>query len=131
MKDHGFPYVGLQYSVHYKPSSLERFLEIYREVGLPLDKLMYQKDKFFRTDFRSRPEEAKKVAGELVAVLRKHEPDANFYFYGHDEAKGEQISAQFPLWAAVHEAGGKIWVSTQGATHPSGGATELNIKGGG
>jgi len=33
------------------------------------------------------------------------------YFYGIDEAREERLTAQRPVWEAIHEAGGKVFVA--------------------
>jgi hypothetical protein len=45
---------------------------------------------------------------QVVQEVLGHE---NIYFYGVDEATGDTLKAERPIWQAIHEAGGKVYVS--------------------
>jgi hypothetical protein len=48
--------------------------------------------------------------GEMIDFFESYGASA-LYFYGADEAKDEQVTAQLPAWTAIKEAGGKVFVS--------------------
>ncbi|MDD5483567.1 MAG: hypothetical protein PHP98_07950 [Kiritimatiellae bacterium] len=58
----------------------------------------------------SQLEELKKKTRDILAMAGKFNiPEV--YFYGVDEAKGDRLAAQRPLWEAIHQAGGKVFAA--------------------
>ena len=94
-----------------------------REAGLPTRPVYLGpggnlgfSDRVKGKDFVPTPEEIKllkelvKKNLDLVEEVYGHR---DVYFYAIDEAEGELITAELPLWKAIREAGGKVFVSGQ------------------
>ena len=58
-------------------------------------------------------EELVALKGRLTEFLDFARPWGfkDVYFYGADEGKGEELTAQRPAWQAAREVGAKVWVS--------------------
>ena len=52
----------------------------------------------------------KKKVRKVIKIARSY-GFTDIYFYGIDEALGKELKSQRLAWKAVHEAGGKVWVS--------------------
>lgn len=52
----------------------------------------------------------KAVISQIIATAEAH-GFHDLYFYGVDEARGSELTAQIPTWEAIHEVGGKVFCS--------------------
>jgi hypothetical protein len=91
------PTMGLAFDTGLLPTALK----IRQEVGMKNDHLYYL---YART---STPLEQIKEIIEIAQQFGFEE----VYFYARDEAKGEDLTKQRPIWERVHEAGGKVFVA--------------------
>jgi len=93
---------------------LEKVLKIREEIGMG-GKPLYLLGKEQNLGFGSPTDPAKlellkERVKEILEVTKKFNiPEV--YFYGKDEAKGKKLVSQREAWEAIHEAGGKIFVS--------------------
>ena len=57
---------------------------------------------------------------QQIIKIAKQFGYSDVYFYGQDEARGEKLNAQRPVWERVHKAGGKVFVAgSQGHNFPA------------
>ena len=91
------PTVGMQF----QKGTLEKILTIWREVGMNKDILYY-------LGCAGNPPPAQR--DEIIRVGKQF-GFREVYLYGQDEARGDELKAQRPLWEAVHAAGGKVFVA--------------------
>lgn len=116
LRDHGIRYPDVYQSVGRRADGsldvddLERYLDIRDRAGLPRDKLFY--------NGRSVGAPASEVAlDELVDFCRQLIEWARgrgfeeVYFFGSDEAFGEELAGQRRAWERVRELGGRMTVA--------------------
>jgi hypothetical protein len=89
---------------------LPRLLEIRREVGLPGGPFYNLGGSTGTATDRKALEALKQNVKRWIAFCKPYGYET-VYFYGSDEASGEQLTAQRTAWKAVQEAGGKTFVA--------------------
>ena len=104
---------GVLYPTNYQGMNepvLRRILEIRREVGLPGGPL-YNLGR--STGASADPGALQSLQRDVQRWIAFCQPFGyqTVYFYGSDEATGEQLTAQRAAWKAVQEAGGKTVVA--------------------
>ena len=92
-----------------------RELEIRKEVGMTVQPLYYGAGYNLgfgrRTDLNDAEiAKVKRLVGEIRDAVKRF-GITEVYFYGIDEGKEAQLKGQRPIWEAIHEAGGKVFVS--------------------
>ena len=94
------------------PSSelLKEFLECRKAMGVDGRTLFYCGE---NPGNPTAPKELERVKSKVKETIEFVKPYGikEVYFYGIDEAKGERLKSQTPVWEAVHKAGGKIFVA--------------------
>ena len=107
---------GLRNCQHYSipKEMLGEVLKIREEVGMD-NRTLYLKNTIpigRPTD----PEALEKIKRDVRDIIEftKDYGTETVYFYGMDERRGEELRSQRPAWAAVREAGGKIFVAGWG-----------------
>ncbi|MFH0796362.1 MAG: hypothetical protein V2A65_04810 [Candidatus Omnitrophota bacterium] len=102
---------------------LGEYLDIWNEVGMGKQALYFigaDIGSFLGCDFtglkKGFPIPPEKLAALKIRVKEvlgfcKSYGIPEVYFYGQDEAKDEQVTAERPAWEAIREAGGKIFVA--------------------
>jgi len=103
--------------VHYSDdlSKFERVLEIRAELGMTGQPLFFQGKYNMGYDISTpvtlaKLELLKKKVKAVMEIAKKFNI-SEVYFYGIDEARGDMVTAQKPVWQAIHEAGGKVFVA--------------------
>ncbi|MFH1903853.1 MAG: hypothetical protein ABIK20_07395 [Candidatus Omnitrophota bacterium] len=103
--------------------SLKEFLDLRNEAGMGkqpiytriLDIAGFLGCDFYglKTGFPIPPEKLAALKVRVKEMINFFKPYgiSEVYFYGVDEAKNEQLTAQIPTWEAIQEAGGKIFVA--------------------
>lgn len=88
---------------------LGKVLKIRNEVGMGGKPLYYLGWKWSFPP----PEEIKKIPDGIKKVIEfaKGYGVPDVYFFGKDEARGEELKSQRPEWEAIHQAGGKVFVA--------------------
>jgi len=111
----------IEYQTDYR--LLEEYLDIRNKVGMGKQSLYdtaFWLAGVMECDFRGLkkgfPVPPEKLASLKIRVKKvmdifKSYGISDVYFFGQDEAKDEQVTAQRPAWKAVREAGGKIFAS--------------------
>ncbi len=125
MRDH-----GVLYPTNYQgwsDRSMPRILDIRRELGLPTDafyNLGYGVGKASEPDaLEAKRQGVKDWLGRCAAYGYR-----DVYFYGIDEARGDELKSQQAAWAAVQEAGGKTFVACyQGTFEAMGGLLDCAV----
>ncbi|MFP6642376.1 MAG: hypothetical protein VCF24_02250 [Candidatus Latescibacterota bacterium] len=116
LKAHGILYpdvyqqAGLRADGSLDVDDLERYLDIRDRAGLPGDKLFYNGSSVGARDSEESLQELVEFCRQLIAWAR----DRGFeevYFFGSDEAFGEELAAQRRSWSRVRELGGKMTVA--------------------
>lgn len=125
---HGVPY-PTNYQGMQEPR-LRRVFELRREAGLP-------GGPFFNlgrhTGSSSEPDALESTRRDVARWIERcaeygYDP---VYFYGTDEARGDQLTAQRAAWQAVQEAGGKTFVACyHGTFEAMGGLLNLAVLAG-
>jgi len=54
---------------------------------------------------------------ELLQITEQELGHRDVYFYGVDEARGDRVKTQLPIWKTIHEAGGKVFTSDESSNH--------------
>ena len=93
---------------------LHQILEIRDELGMGGDQILYFRasgGSFVGAPTEPTDLEALKTKVKRVIEIAKSHGINEVYFYGLDERKGEELTAQRPAWEAVREVGGKIYVA--------------------
>ena len=88
----------------------EEYLKIRNEVGMGGQPLYYDAGRTGRPISPEALEELKEKAKKVIELCKSYDIPG-VYFYGLDEARGKLLKAQRPAWKAVHDAGGKVFVS--------------------
>jgi len=103
---------GLTAPVTYQPydAGLEKVLQIRNRVGFRSGPLFTLGQTTGNTADPARLEALKASVKKWIELAGKYGHD-EVYFYGLDEAKGEQLLSQRAAWKAVREAGGKTFVA--------------------
>lgn len=93
-----------------------RYLIIRDETGLGKQPLFYLG---VTTGNPTSLEELTSLRNKVISVIEfcKSFGIHEVYFYGIDEAQGEQLKSQRAAWQAVHEVGGKIFVAGNNQTN--------------
>ena len=116
MKEHGILYPDVYQRVYLQPDGtldteeLARYLDIRDRTGLPRDKLFYDGNGI------DVPATEDDVTMELDFFRKMFEWARNrgyeeVYFFGSDEAQGEQLVLQRGAWAAIRNLGARIAVA--------------------
>ena len=93
---------------------LHQILEIRDELGMGGDQILYFRasgGSFVGAPTEPTDLEALKTKVKRVIEIAKSHGINEVYFYGLDERRGEELTAQRPAWEAVREVGGKIYVA--------------------
>jgi len=109
---------GVLYPTNYQGMDervLRRIFEIRRAVGLPGGPFYNLGGSTGAAADRAALEALKSNVGRWLAFCEPFGYDP-VYFYGSDEASGEQLIAQRAAWKAVQEAGGKTFVACYAKT---------------
>ena len=116
MKDHGILYPDVYQRVSRRADgsldveAIERYLDIRDRAGLPRDKLFYNGSSVGARHSDSEVEELVDFCRQLLSWARSR-GFAEVYFFGADEAFGEELAAQRLVWSRVRELGGKVTVA--------------------
>jgi hypothetical protein len=108
MRDHGVLYPA-NYQDWGEPR-LRRALEIRKEEGLP-------GGRFYNLGYSVPPEDSPAALAEIGATVKRWQEFLKpygydqVYFYGMDEATGEQLASQKAAWQAAQQAGAKTFVA--------------------
>jgi hypothetical protein len=113
MKDHGVLYPTFY---QHKDTVIDAALTLRDSVGFPKDKIYTIGGGLTSIGNAIDPAGLATVANKVVQVRRYTEAHgyADTYFYGIDEAKGDILLSQRPVWQTVHDNGGKIFASGHG-----------------
>jgi hypothetical protein len=96
--------------VRYESGLLGLALWLRQEAGLKNDPLYY-----LIASAAAAPEQLKQILD-----VAKRFGTKEVYFYGQDEAQGDALKAQRPVWERVHQAGGKVFVAgSEGHNFPA------------
>ena len=96
--------------VRYESGLLGLALWLRQDAGLKIDPLYY-----LIAGTNAPPEQLK----QILAVTGRF-GIKEVYFYGQDEAQGDALKAQRPVWERVHQAGGKVFVAgSEGHNFPA------------
>ena len=89
---------------------LDRYIEIKRRAGLKTDPLYFLG---LGTGSATDEKQIKERLGLLRQVLdyARSKGIKQVYFYGADEARGEELKRQRETWQAIHDMGGKVFVA--------------------
>jgi hypothetical protein len=116
LKAHGILYpdvyqpAGLRADGSLDVGQLERYLDIRDRAGLPADKLFYNGSSVGARDTEESLEELIEFCRQFIAWARNRGFE-EVYFFGSDEAFGEELQAQRRVWSRVRELGGKMAVA--------------------
>jgi hypothetical protein len=116
MRDHGILYpdvyerASLRADGSLDVDALERYLDIRDRAGLPRDKLFYNGSSIGARPTQDQEDELVGFCRQLLAWARKRGFE-EVYFFGSDEAFGEELAAQRRVWSRVRELGGKMTVA--------------------
>jgi len=109
----------LQGSAKMNPWNWDEFrkvLELRRQVGMATRPLYLSgPESNLRQGTASTPEALAQIkcrVGEILRIVESVYGHRDVFFYGVDEAKGEQLRQQRPAWQTIHEAGGKVLVAS-------------------
>ena len=91
------PTLGVRFDTGLLPNALK----LRQDIGMRMDNLYYL------IAGTGTPAEQIK---QIIKIAHEH-GYSDVYFYGHDEARGDSLKAQRPIWERVHEAGGKVFVA--------------------
>jgi len=89
---------------------LDRYLDIRDRVGLPRDKLFYNGSSVGARESEKDLEQLVEFCRQLIAWARQRGFE-DVYFFGSDEAFGEELAAQRVAWRRVRELGGRMAVA--------------------
>ena len=105
MYAHGVTDVMAPYNIKNKKA-----YEIRRSAGMTSKTVFYRG---YWPGSPTKPAELTKLKSEVTKTMAffKTYGVKDVYFYGVDEAFGKQLLMQRPAWEAIHEAGGKVFVS--------------------
>ena len=109
MIEHGVTNPQTSYS-----SQFERQLAIRQELGMANQPLYLLHSPFSWSSPPQTPDELEVVKTEvrqIIEVVRSYGVTGDVYFYGIDEAQGDQLIAERPVLQAIHEAGGKVYIT--------------------
>jgi hypothetical protein len=96
---------------HFDKENLRRILEIRNALGMKDQPLYNFGERLF--EVQNKPEKI----GELKTKIKdyidlcKSQGVTDVYVYGEDEAMGDVLRRQRPIWQAIHEMGGKVFVA--------------------
>ncbi|MDO9574412.1 MAG: hypothetical protein Q7I94_05395, partial [Candidatus Contubernalis sp.] len=104
------------YQSYRNPGLLGEYLDIRNEAGMGKQPLYYVGEDIRIYYYQGFPIPPEKLASLKIRVKEvidfcKSYGIPEVYFYGQDEAKDEQVTAERPAWEAIREAGGKIFVA--------------------
>jgi len=115
MRDHGARDVMFSFDIF--RMDREVFVEALRvrqRVGINNKQIYFvgfSPDEF--TGIPPRPGSLEQLRGKLAECMKVFRSIGaeDVYFYGRDEASGDMVRDQRPIWDAIHEAGGKVFVA--------------------
>ena len=116
MKEHGILYPDVYQTANLRSDGtldtdeLGRYLDLRDRCGLPRDKLFYNGNSVGVPESEEALAERIDFCGKLLAWARERGIE-EVYFYGADEAHGEELIKQRQAWEAVRELGGKMAVA--------------------
>ena len=116
MKEHGILYpdvyqlASLRADGTLDADELGRYLDIRDRAGLPRDKLFYNGSSVDAADTEEESEARVEFCRQLIDWARARGVQ-EVYFFGSDEAFGEQLVQQRRIWSRVRELGGKMAVA--------------------
>jgi hypothetical protein len=121
MKDHGVLYPTF-YQHSNDVENIDSYLTLRDTVGFPKDKIYTNGGcssvcpSWTGIGNASDPSGLATIANKVVTIrnLTGSHGYADTYFYGIDEAKGDELLSQRLAWETVHASGGKIWASGHG-----------------
>jgi hypothetical protein len=118
MKDHGVFYPTFY---HHSDSGtlIDGYLTLRDTVGFPKDKIYTIGTPGSGMTYIGNPSDPAGLATVAKKVVQMRNQTvahgyADTYFYGIDEAKGDELSSQRLAWQTVHDNGGKIYASGSG-----------------
>lgn len=114
MYDHGIVAPAMIWSpslVYDNEPLFRRHLQIVREIGMSGRPLYFADSGMVGNPTEPAALEALKERVRRTIRIAREYGFTQVYFYGLDEAQGERLKSQRPAWEAVHEAGGRIFVS--------------------
>jgi len=95
--------------------SFRKVLELRKNLGFDLRPLYLSgPESNLQFSTVNTPEALKQVkqrVQQIIAIVEQVYGHRDVYFYGIDETRGEMLKKQRPIWNAIHEAGGKIFVA--------------------
>lgn len=91
-------------------AQLDRYLEIKKRAGLKLDPLYFLGLSAGRATDEAKIQERLALLKQVMTYARG-KGIKEVYFYGSDEARGEELRRQRKMWEAIHGMGGKIFVA--------------------
>lgn len=111
-----------QYEYSYSPKLLRKVLRIRQEVGMDNETIyLLGPEKNMKFKIASDPQSLAKLkeqVSKIIAICREFGAK-EVYFYGMDEARGEIIRKQIPVWKTIQAAGGKVYVAGCMAIEPN------------
>jgi hypothetical protein len=95
----------------FDPTMLAKMLEIRNSVGMSHQPVYNFGERVYEVP--ATPEAWAKLKADAKAFVDfcKAHGVTDVYFYGIDEARGDELKKQRPLWKAYHDVGGKIFVA--------------------
>ena len=116
MREHGILYpdvyqrASLRSDGTLDADELGLYLDIRNRAGLPRDRLFYNGSSVDAADTEEATEERVEFCRQLLGWARARGVE-ELYFFGSDEAFGEQLVQQRRIWSRVRELGGKLAVA--------------------
>ncbi len=96
-------------------AEFRRMLQLRRDVGLKIRPVYLSgPEANLRCDFDDSPESLARIATvvpEIIDIVEELYGHRDVYFYGRDEAAGEELIRQLEIWRSIHAAGGKVFVA--------------------
>jgi len=114
MYEHGIVAPAMIWSpkwVYGDEAFFRRHLQIAKELGMAGKPLYFADSGMVGNPTEPEALEALKQRVRRTVALAREYDFPEVYFYALDEARGDLLVSQRPAWEAVHEAGGKVFVS--------------------